>query len=72
MANGKPGVPKGTINNPKGANQHAPGKGEGEKDTFLIVRISSTDKQKLKKAARKKKTTLSNWVLSLALEAAET
>ena len=72
MAGGKPGVPKGTVNNPLGKNQFAAGKGQGEKNSGLYLRISKADKQLLKEAAEKQGMTLSNWLLSLAIEAAQT
>jgi integrase/recombinase XerD len=53
-----------------GTNQYAVGKGQGEKDSQLTVRISSEDKQLLKEAAQKQGMTLSNWLLSVAIEAA--
>ncbi len=70
MAKKKCGVKKGTVNNPKGANQYGSGKGQGEKNSGLYLRISETDKQLLKEAARKRGMTLSGWLLSLAKEAA--
>lgn len=71
MADKKRGAPKGIVNNPKGANQYASGKGLGEKNSALYLRISESDKQKLREAAQKNKMTLSNWLLSVALEAAK-
>lgn len=71
MTTKKRGASKGIVNNPKGANQYAPGKGLGEKNSALYLRISESDKQKLKEAAQKNKMTLSNWLLSVALEAAK-
>jgi hypothetical protein len=70
MAKGKGGVPKGTVNNPKGANQYASGKGEGQKDARVMVVLSPQDKLRLKEAAQKQGMSLSSWLLSVALEAA--
>jgi predicted DNA binding CopG/RHH family protein len=70
MAKGKGGVPKGTVNNPRGANQYAPGKGQGQKDARVMVVLSSQDKLRLKEAAQKKGMSLSSWLLEVALEAA--
>ena len=70
MTTSKGGVPKGTVNNPKGANQYAAGKGQGEKDSALYMRISAGDKRILQEAARKKGVSLSSWLLEVALEAA--
>jgi hypothetical protein len=64
------GVPKGTVNNPLGTNQYAPSKGQGEKDSRLYLRISQENKQLLKEAAQREGMTLSNWLLSVAIEAA--
>ncbi len=61
---------KRTTNNPKGANQYADGKGQGEKDSRLYLRISEQDKELLKEAAQKQGMTLSNWLLSVAIEEA--
>ena len=69
MASGKRGVPKGTVNNPKGANQYVSGKGQGEKDARLQLVLSAADKRILKEAAQKKGRSLSNWLVELALEA---
>ena len=69
MASGKRGVPKGIINNPKGANQYVSGKGQGEKDARLQLVLSAADKRILKEAAQKKGISLSNWLVELALEA---
>ncbi len=70
MTKGKPGVPKGTVNNPKGSNQYASGKGQGQKDARVMVVLSPQDKLLLKEAAQKKGMSLSSWVLEAALEAA--
>jgi hypothetical protein len=70
MAKGKPGVPKGTVNNPKGANQYATGKGEGQKDARLEIVLPVADKFLLKEAAQKQGMSLSSWLLSVAKEAA--
>jgi predicted HicB family RNase H-like nuclease len=70
MAKGKPGVPKGTVNNPKGSNQYAAGKGEGQKEARVMVVLSPQDKLRLKEAAQKQGMSLSSWLLSVALEAA--
>jgi predicted DNA binding CopG/RHH family protein len=70
MTTSKGGVTKGTVNNPRGANQYAKGKGQGEKDSRLYLRISEEDKQLLKEAAQKEGMTLSNWLLSVVIEAA--
>jgi hypothetical protein len=64
------GATKGTVNNPLGANQYATGKGQGEKDSRLYLRISEENKQLLKEAAQREGMTLSNWLLSVAIEAA--
>ncbi len=71
MANGRRGVPKGTVNNPKGANQYAAGKGKGQKDSRVEIVLSASDKRILKEAARKKGMSLSSWIVQLALEAAQ-
>jgi hypothetical protein len=70
MAKGKGGVPKGTVNNPKGANQYAAGRGEGQKEARVMVVLSPQDKFLLKEAAQKQGMSLSSWLLSVALEAA--
>jgi len=70
MAKGKGGVPLGTVNNPRGVNQYAPGKGQGQKDARVMVVLSSQDKLRLKEAAQKKGMSLSSWLLEVALEAA--
>ena len=70
MSSSKRGIKKGTVNNPQGANQYASGKGQGQKNSGLYLRISETDKEKLKEAAEKQGMTLSNWLLSMAIEAA--
>ena len=69
MASGKRGVPKGTVNNPKGANQYVSGKGQGEKDARLQLVLSAADKRILKEVAQKKGISLSSWLVELALEA---
>ena len=69
MAKGKGGVPKGTVNNPRGANQYAPGKGQGQKDARLEIVLPAADKLRLKEAAQKKGISLSSWLVELALEA---
>ena len=71
MANGKRGVSSGTINNPKGANQYASGKGQGYKDTRVQILLSAQDKSLLKEAANKKGMSLSSWLLEVAREAAQ-
>jgi predicted DNA binding CopG/RHH family protein len=71
MANGKRGVSKGTINNPMGANQYAAAKGTGEKGDRVEVRLSAEDKRRLREAAQKNGMSLSSWILSVVLEAAE-
>jgi predicted DNA binding CopG/RHH family protein len=70
MTTKKRGIKKGTVNNPKGANQYAAGKGHGEKNSALYLRISELDKLRLKEAAQKKGMPLSSWLLEVALEAA--
>jgi predicted DNA binding CopG/RHH family protein len=70
MAADKPGVPKGTVNNPKGANQYACGKGQGQKNSRVELRLSDEDKRLLKEAAQKQGMTLAGWLLSVAKEAA--
>ncbi len=70
MANGRRGVPKGTVNNPKGANQYAAGKGQGQKDSRILLVLSAQDKCLLKEAAQKKGMSLSSWIVEAALEAA--
>jgi hypothetical protein len=69
MASGKRGVSKGTVNNPKGANQYVSGKGQGEKDARLQLVLSAAEKRLLKEAAQKKGISLSSWLVELALEA---
>jgi uncharacterized protein (DUF1778 family) len=49
----------------------APGKGLGEKNSRIYLRLSESDKRKLKAAAQKKGMTLTSWLLEIALEAAE-
>ena len=71
MTTQKGGVPKGTVNNLEGANQYAPRKGLGEKNSRLYLRLSESDKRKLKAAAKKKGMTLTSWLLEIALEAAQ-
>jgi hypothetical protein len=70
MAGTRPGVPVGTINNPKGKNQYASGKGQGEKDARLQIVLTATDKRILKEAAQKQGMSLSSWLVELAKEAA--
>lgn len=65
----KGGVPKGTVNNPKGVNQYAVGKGTGEKDARVMVVLSNQDKLLLKEAAQEQGKSLSSWILEVALEA---
>lgn len=72
MAKVKGGVPKGTVNNPRGSNQYAPGKGQGKKDARLEIVLPATDKDLLKEVAKKKGMSLSSWMLQVALEAAKT
>ncbi len=72
MTTTKRGVKKGTVNNPLGANQYAAGKGYGEKNSALYLRVSESDKRRLKEAAQKKGMSLSSWLLEVALEAAST
>ena len=62
---------KGKAHNPRGINQYAAGKGLGQKDSALYLKISSKDKAKLKQAAKKQGKNLTSWLLSVALEAAE-
>ncbi len=69
MTNARCGVPKGKNNNPKGANQYAPGKGLGEKDSRVEVRLSAEQKRILKEAAQKEGMSLSSWMLEAALKA---
>ena len=71
MAKDRRGVPKGTVNNPKGANQYASGKGQGYKDTRVQLLLSVQDKSLLKEAANKKGMSLSSWLLEVAKEAAQ-
>jgi predicted HicB family RNase H-like nuclease len=71
MAEGKPGAPPGTVNNPKGTNQYASGKGEGQKDARLMVVLSHQDKLRLKEAAKRQGMSLSSWILEVALEATQ-
>lgn len=71
MANGKRGIPKGMVNNPNGINQYAAGKGSGEKGDRLELRLSPQDKCLLKEAAEKQGMSLSSWILSVVMEAAE-
>lgn len=70
MTTKKRGVKKGTVNNPSGANQYAVGKGQGEKNSALYLRVSESDKRLLKEAAEKKGMSLSGWMLQVVLEAA--
>lgn len=69
MTSSKRGVPKGTVNNPRGANQYVSGKGQGEKDARLQLVLSAADKRILKETAQKKGMSLSTWLVELALEA---
>jgi len=71
MANGRRGVPKGTVNNPKGANQYVSAKGQGEVDSRIEVRLSAEHKRILKEAAQKKGMSLSRWIVEIGLKAAE-
>jgi predicted HicB family RNase H-like nuclease len=71
MANGKRGVPKGTVHNPMGANQYAAAKGAGEKGDRVELRLSSEDKELLREAAQKNGMSLSSWILSVVLDAVE-
>jgi predicted HicB family RNase H-like nuclease len=71
MADGKRGVPKGTVNNPMGANQYAAIKGAGEKGDRVELRLSTEDKRLLKEAAQKNGMSLSSWILSVVLDAVE-
>ena len=71
MTNGRRGVPKGTVNNPKGANQYVSCKGLGEKDSRVEVRLSAEQKRIIKEAAQKEGMSLSSWMLEAALKAAE-
>ena len=70
MANGRRGVPKGTVNNPLGANQYAAGKGKGQKDSRVEIVLSASEKRLLKEVAQKKGMSLSSWILKVVLEAA--
>ena len=70
MASGKRGVPKGIVNNPKGSNQYALGKGQGDKDARLQLVLSAADKRILKEAAQKQGMSLSSWLVAVAKEAA--
>ena len=69
MANVKRGVKKGTVNNPKGANQYATGKGQGEKNSRIMLVLSAEDKQTLREAAQKEGMSLSSWIVEAALKA---
>ena len=71
MAKGKPGVPRGTVNNPEGANQYASGKGEGQKNARLEIVLPVADKLLLKKVAANQGKSLSSWLLEVAIEAAQ-
>ncbi|WP_144865034.1 hypothetical protein [Hyella patelloides] len=71
MVTKKQDKPKRKPNNPTGKNQYAAGKGLGEKNDSFLLRLSSKDKQKFKKAANKKEMNLTNWLISVASEAAE-
>ena len=71
MADGKPGAPKGAVNNPKGKNQYANGKGQGEIDSRIQVRLSAEHKRLFKEAAEKEGMSLSRWIVKAALKAAE-
>ncbi len=70
MTTSKGGAPKGTVNNPLGVNQYAAGKGQGEKNSSLCLRVSESDKHLLKEVAQKKGMSLSSWILEVVLEAA--
>ena len=71
MANGKRGVKKGTVNNPKGANQYATGKGQGGKNSRIMLVLSDEDKRILKEAAQKEGMSLSSWIVEVGLKAAK-
>ena len=71
MADGKPGAPKGAVNNPKGKNQYASGKGQGEIDSRIQVRLSAEHKRILKEAAQKEGMSLSRWIVEVGLKAAK-
>ena len=71
MANGRRGVPKGTVNNPKGANQYVSAKGQGEVDSRIEVRLSAEHKRILKEAAQKEGMSLSRWIVEIGLKAAK-
>ncbi len=71
MANGKPGAPKGTVNNPKGKNQYVSEKGLGEKDSRIQLVLSAEHKRIFKEAAKKQGMSLSSWMVEAALKAAE-
>jgi hypothetical protein len=71
MANGKRGVPKGTVNNPMGANQYVAAKGAGEKGDRVELRLSAKDKRLLKEIAQKNGMSLLGWILSVVLNATE-
>ena len=64
-------IDKFKTNNPQGVNQYAGGKGLGRKDSSLYMRISSSNKRKLQEAARKQNMSLTDWLISLGLQAAE-
>ena len=68
MTNGRRGVPKGTVNNPKGANQYVSAKGQGEKDSRVEVRLSAEHKRIFKEAAEKEGISLSSWMVKAALK----
>ncbi len=69
MANGKRGVHKGTVNNPKGKNQYVTAKGQGEKSARLQIVLSAEHKRILKEAAQKEGMSLSSWIVEAALKA---
>ncbi len=71
MADGKPGAPKGAVNNPKGKNQYASGKGQGVIDSRVEIRLSAEHKRILKEAAQKEGMSLSRWIVEVGLKAAK-
>ncbi len=71
MATKKQIKAKRKPNNPRGVNQYAAGKGLGQKDAAFYMKLKSKDKEKFKKAAKKRGMNLTSWLIAVALEAAE-
>ena len=71
MATKQLGKPKQKPNNPTGKNQYAAGKGLGQKNDSFFLRLSRKDKEKFRKAAKKKGMNLTSWLIAVASAAAE-